>query len=356
MVDQRYKDIAQEFAHQLHDSSNGKKTSLPFIQHIRTRADKNSIEQLTCLVIGGTVYRQASCRIENDEPILTEITEAAQPPFLHASGFLDFIESRIDGAAYIGLNFAYPLAPVDNHGLLDGVLVSGSKENTFNGLVGKQIGTFIQNHIEQKLGKKVLLSVANDTVCLLLSGLTETQVAEHLVGGVIGTGLNFALFEKGTIVNLESANFNGFDQSAEGKEIDRESAAPGSSLFEKEVSGAYLYKHFNILCRKKGIESSVQSTEELNQYAEKDSSSAGDIAREVITRAATLAATQIAGIMIHKQSSITVVMEGSLFWKGYRFKSTIEETIHAIVPEYTAHFIHVANSDLVGAAKLFCYN
>ena len=154
--------------------------------------------------------------------------------------FLNFIEKALrPDITYLALNFAYPMSPVSRDGYLDGNLIMGTKEHSFEGLVGKNIGETIEKYIFDTLKRKIHVAIANDTVCLLLSGLTQYRW-NGLVGGIVGTGLNFAIFlDEATIVNLEAANFDKFEQSPEGKLIDQASARPNSALFEKETSGGY---------------------------------------------------------------------------------------------------------------------
>ena len=109
----------------------------------------------------------------------------------------------------------------------------------------------IEQYVEHKYHKKIIASTANDTICLLLSGLIDHPWSK-IAGGIVGTGLNFAIFlDEHTSVNIEAANFDKFICSDECKEIDSESAKPGAALFEKETAGAYLYRHFNIILEKK---------------------------------------------------------------------------------------------------------
>ena len=49
---------------------------------------------------------------------------------------------------------------------------------------------------------------------------------------------------------------------------------------------------------------------------------------------------------------MTFVMEGSLFWKGYKYKETVEQTVKQLLPEYCIKFIRLENSDILGGAKL----
>ena len=220
-------------------------------------------------------------------------------------------------------------------------------------ITGNLVGSTIEQHIKNTHKRSVRVALANDTVCLLLSGLNQFRW-KGLVGGIIGTGLNFAIFlDEGTIVNLESANFDKFPQSAEGKLIDKASARPKSALIEKEIAGGYLYQHFNLRLRKEGLHfPEVKSTKEMDAVAFGDIPMVSLLAREVSEHSSSLVSCQIAGIADFLKRDCTVVIEGSLFWKGWRYKENVSVTVRQLVPEYQVSFVFVEESGVLGAAKL----
>jgi hexokinase len=196
------------------------------------------------------------------------------------------------------------------------------------------------------------ITTANDTVCLLLSGLSVTDW-QDLTAGVIGTGINFAFFSDATkVINTEAANFNKFSQSDEAKQIDRESVSPGSALFEKEIAGAYLYQHYNQQVKTRHLPfSPLTQTHELDVLAQEETEE-GKLARNLLRRSAQLSAALIAGVTMFKGHDTTCVLEGSLFWKGYRYKEVVDETVSSILTGQTITFIKIADSPLLGAAYL----
>ncbi|HLB60047.1 MAG TPA: hypothetical protein VJL83_00385 [Patescibacteria group bacterium] len=382
----------KQFVSQLGSAQDISLSSLPFIKH--TLAPNPLVkpgEEFQSLTIGGSICQSDRMRIDGNVHSLNhKVLE--QPAFNSVAEFLTYVESLIDpNVRVVALNFAYPLNPVARNGLLDGILVSGSKENTFTGLVGKPVGETIEQYVKQKLDHVIRVSVANDTICLLLSGLTKYR-GDELAAGIVGTGLNFAIFLDGhTAVNLEAANFNQFEQSPEGKIIDKKSSAPGTALFEKEVSGAYLYKHFNLIAERNGLKIRISSTKELgklaeyaehfthdNRHSELGSESMelnrfrvppslklqraskpgmtnegklAQIAHTLLQRSADLVACQIAGIMEFQKRDLIFIMQGSLFWKGYKYKETVDKTVKRLT-KYRAQFVKIENADLFGAAKL----
>ena len=197
------------------------------------------------------------------------------------------------------------------------------------------------------------MSVANDSVCLLLSGLGGHNLQE-LSAGIVGTGVNFAFFsDKNTIINLESGNFSKFSPSPITLEIDTASQEKGKYLFEKEVAGGYLYKHFNILIKQKNINyPPISSTEHLSKLAQEYLGEVSDLAKELLVHSAQFAACAIAGITKFKGHNMTFVMQGSLFWEGYKYKETVENTVKELIPEHEIKFVRIENAGILGAIKL----
>jgi hypothetical protein len=154
-------------------------------------------------------------------------------------------------------------------------------------------------------------------------------------------------------VNLESANFDKFTPSVEGKLIDKASARPKSALFEKEIAGGYLYQHFNIRLHKEGLDfPDVKSTKDMDAVAFKDIPLVSLMAREVSDHSSSLVSCQIAGIADFLKRDCVVVIEGSLFWKGWRYKENVGVTVRQLAPEYQTSFVFVEESGVLGAAKL----
>jgi hexokinase len=345
------KDIVTKVTTELTNAKNGQKTSFAFIPHtLPSSSLAKDDEPFQVLVIGGSVCKKAMVQKKGKEIEILSSDEKQQPVFFTKDDLFTFIEQELNpNAKLLALNFAYPLEPVFENGRLDGKLIAGSKENTFTGLVGQKVGQEIQAHVLKTQNRELLVTVANDTVCLLLSGYGSYSW-NSLVCGIVGTGLNFALFiNEKQLVNLEAANFDKFSQSDAGKDIDKASQNPGRALLEKETSGAYLYRHFNFYA--KGH--SIDSTKELTILAQENQSEEHQLAKDLLNYSASLVAAVIAGIAASQQTKeLTFIMEGSLFWEGYGYKDTIEQQLKTLLPEKTISFKHVHHSSLVGTAAL----
>lgn len=346
--------VRDAFVQQLLQSARGTKTSLPFIRHrLPSMSHVKQGERFQVLVIGGSVYKSAIVKATEMGIQILEQYEAPISIFESKEAFLSFIASLVDPEiSELSINFAFPMTPelVDNR--MEGILVGAGKEHSFQGLFGERLGQSIKEYLEAK-GHRLNVSIVNDTICLLLSGLTEYP-KETLAAGIVGTGLNFAIFlPNGEAINLESALFDKFPVSEAVKRIDAASRKPGKALFEKATSGAYLYQLFNeeIKLQKLDIPP-LTSTEELSVLASHGTSDVPSrLAMKTEFDSAELVSCQIAGITELYGHDTAFVMEGSLFWKGYRYKETVEQTVSRLT-SHGVSFIHIPDSGILGAAKL----
>jgi hexokinase len=348
-------EIRDTFLHEMQTAAKGGKTSLPFIKHhlSQTPLIKEG-ETFQVLVIGGTVFQKGLFKMTNGVPEITERGQGTIPAFQNKDVFMQFVEEQLFPDTHIiALNFAYALNPVLRNDMVDGELVWGSKEHMFTGLIGLNVGGEIEKHFKDKFQRDLKVSVANDTICQLLSGLRQYGW-DSFACGIVGTGMNFAMFmDQATAVNLEAGEFDKFETSESVKEIDRTSVAPGSALMEKECAGAYLYMKYNLEIKAKEIQTEeLKTTEELDKVVQNENHPGNAIATEIMDRAAAMVAVIISSIMEYHQKSLTFSMSGSLFWKGNNFRELVGKYAHQLSPSFVAEFTKIENAELLGAAKL----
>jgi hexokinase len=339
--------IASEFVSQLEGSKNGKKSSLSFIQNRVLQSDKNGSYQV--MVFGGTVFEKAIAHKNNGSYTLSQFHKSQLPILSTKEVFLEFFLSHLDPSINtVAISFAYPLDPIFENNRLDGVLIKQTKDHTFTGLIGQKVGKEIAEYIEKKLGKKIIVTIANDTVCLVLSGQSVAP-SDKVIGGIVGTGVNFGFFSDGkTIINCESGNFDGFTLSGAAHYVDQHSINPGQQLFEKEVAGGYLYK---LLAYHTGHEFTSSNEVSLEAAVEGKNQAA---AQTILKHSASLIACQIAGIYwFKKQPKLYFVMEGTLFWEGYRYIEWVQKALSLLnIEKSHIEFIKIEKSSLKGAAHL----
>ena len=344
------KKIKDSFLQELKDADSGKATSLPYVLNTIPKTPVvQEGESFQVAVIGGTHCSFSICKKQNNAGVIISSKQVRVPDLKTDQDFFRFLESHIpETCSILACNFAFPLIPEFINGILDGRLLRGTKGHTLTGLTGKLVGKEIDAYFLQKRGQKLTTTVANDTICLLLSGLEKVPF-QKLGAGIVGSGMNFAFFrDETTAINLESADFNKFESSETGILIDKESTNPGHSTYEKEVSGVYLFQHYNKELELQNLPlSPISKTAELDILAQNGET----LAIELLHRSAKLIACQIAAIMDFRRTNMTFIMEGSVFWKGLEYKKTVEETVSELT-SYKSTFTHIQNSNIIGGAHL----
>lgn len=317
------KTITNNFFEELINAENGKKTSLAFIKYPIPKnffPIKEKVYQE--ISIGGTIIKS---QIIINKKIIKKKVQKIKNPLLSKKDIFKIINNHKDKKInLLFLNFAFPLKPVLRENLLDGKLIKATKEHQLKDLVGKVVGEELERYFYQKERKNIKITVVNDVVFLLLHSLRKNYHPLSVVAGVVGTGTNFGFFlDETTAINLESGNFNKFHLSKTGLIIDKNSKNPGEQLFEKEVAGAYLYQHYNLITKK-----NIKSTKKLSQLAKE-----GDlIAQKLINRSAFLIACQIVGIYRFKKLKnpnlkLKLIIEGSLFKRGWQYEKTVKNKL-----------------------------
>lgn len=353
MTNDSLQTISQNFLKELKDANKGDKTSLAFLRNFVPTPFVKDNEIFQALVIGGSICQNARMKRNGKSFTILSQSEKEQPVFHTMNDFLSFFAMELDDTTTdVALNFAFPLKPLSRDGKLDGIFLHGTKEHAFEGLQGQKVGEVIERYIQKTQQRTITVCLANDTICLLLSGLTHHPF-EKLACAIVGTGYNAAFFLTAhEAVNLEAGGFNKLPQDAIDAKLDTASKKPGMQTFEKQVSGAYLYVYFNLLLKGRNIpHKEISSTRELDELA-RGSSNIASLAQEVLQKSAALVACQIAAIAAYRKSDLICVVEGSLFWKGYQYKEAVGQALVLLSPKHTITFIQVENSSIMGAAKL----
>jgi hexokinase len=349
-----YQQIKQSFYQELLLARDGKPSSISFIKHHLSKKPVVTNGHIQGIVIGGTNYLIATEILSaNETKKITRKSSGKLPELSNRKILADFFKKHLAPQAQaIGINFGFPLNPVvGSFGELDGILRYGTKEHTFTGLhesIGELVKSLTQN--------KIKVSVANDTVCLSLSGNGTENGAI-----VAGTGFNMCLVlqnEKDRkLINMESGNFNNFTPSPILQKIDAESEVPGGQLFEKAISGKYLALYFNEKVKERNLSIPLISTsQELSELSHGNHAGvAGDLARAIITRSAYLVGAAIAGVyeFYERPQTFTLIGEGSLLWEGWQYLENINKQLIKLgIPQGTVKIIHVKDSSINGAFSL----
>lgn len=355
------------FAQDIRNSLDGKESSLAGITYSIPPINP-AIEKGKTVVIGGTNSLSANWSVRNGKISFSRKRAFATPNFLDHAFFSDaLLDKDVPSQNLpIGFNLAISMKSVLQNNSVDGVLAGGVKE------IG--IDKRYQNQPVAETFRRLCnsdaiippeIAVGNDTICLLLAGLSLPT--KPGIAGVVGTGVNFSLYvrneqgeakkqDTGTFlaVNLESGRFSKVLRSSWDEIIDKGSKASGCYLTEKQVSGRYLYRLYNKIAESYDIPL-ISSTQDLDNIM-KDASAKGYIlAHRIIERSAQLVAMQLAGILEFQSinsGEVYVLMEGSLFWKGYKYKKYVLKWLRQLAPGVIVVFQAVRQSNLVGGAML----
>lgn len=365
--------IKYNFSQELRDAVAEKPTSLRFIKHLLPHQPLiKDGEIFQVLVVGGTVFKKALVKKENGQ---INILGAFSEEHLALSSkelLLKLISNNIyPETSSAVINFAFPLKPLLRNGRMDGILLSAAKAaNTLNGLINHPVGEAIESHLLEQKGKKLTVITVNDVICLLFSGLTFCP-KDFLAGAIMGTGTNNTFFHNDIAINTQSGGFDKFTLTEECRQIDMDSSKPGSSLFEKETAGGYLYKQFNYhLVKNKINYPLLKSTKELgdliSSHPKLDSGSYQvwaeipdqirkdilDIARSLFEKSAAYFAGQIAGLAAFKMHDMKLIIEGSVYWENPLYKNFFNEYLELLSPDIKIEIKKVQNSSIIGAARL----
>lgn len=339
--------LHEQYYQELVKAATDQSSSISFHTFQRSLEQTSSLpDRFQVVSIGGSNAEFAVVSYENHEIIIHERKKVTLPSITNVSVLVDFINTHVYfKSGVIMLNFAYPMTPFSDT-RIDGVMDKATKEHRFEGLVGKPVGKTLTKLL-CKTGANVDIFCANDTICLAGSDPCAQAAL------VLGTGFNVGLQFPENLINLESGNFSHFQMSQAGLYVDALSQDPGTQLFEKEVAGAYLYKHFNFYAQQAGLSIVLEETQQLNELAYSNELGA-PLAREVVAHSAAGIAAVLVGIFrFIKKPSIRVVIEGSVFIHGYEYESLVTSFIRKLLgTSNPIELIKVPDSTIVGAVRL----
>ena len=207
---------------------------------------------------GGTNFR--SCLVTFDShgvPSIDFMEKTAMPGIkkeLNRKEFFDVFAENLEHlkgkSSNIGFCFSYPMT-ITSDG--DGVLLGFSKEIKAPEVVGCHIGSELKKALASHGWKKELhVSMLNDTVAALLAGAanpSDGKSYSSYIGFILGTGMNGAYIQPAVkeydnleeqIIVCESGKFDKICRSDFDIWFDQKSVKPGTSIMEKQCSGAYL--------------------------------------------------------------------------------------------------------------------
>jgi hexokinase len=390
------KQIYKSFRDELEKTSDGHQTSFAYIHSPipqKKLVEKGEVFQV--IMFGGSHIETAMMVANEEKSFIVDFDKTSIPLLINKQVFFETFERHLRPAVrYVALNFAFPIQTITRKGILDGVLIGAPKGHTFDGMLSKTVGLELEKYIFKKQNRLITVSVCNDSTAMGLATINLKTGFDwkNTAVGIVGTGTNFGFFENNkTFVNLESGNFNKFEQSRTGQIIDAISDNHLEHWIEKEVSGAYLFQHFNILASEYSLPFHLASTQQLDQLAQGlqpedlDTIKSNDpgkqffinhndipenymellndavnLARTLLKKSASLIACKVAGLRDYLQTrhpkhtqKVLFMMEGSMFWSSLDYYHNVRLTLKDLgVDPETIVFEHQSHAGLFGASKL----
>lgn len=289
-------------------------------------------------------------RFQSAEEFYNTVGELLQPVLEHAE------------PDALGVTYSWPGTNIKKSDGNDATISHLTKEFVIPEISKKSVGNAIREYLGHKYPyiPSLPLVAMNDTVAVLLSCAAP-------VGGVVATGINFAVATPKGIANTEAGAFLGIPDSHAFCEVDKSSEYPGVSPAEKHISGLYLPRYFPIALRaleREGYDilmpdsvsavtmSKFLEREPVNTFEEIDSQVAKIIFTQSAQLVGQLVATAISTFHEEKKGMIKVPVEGSLFWGATQYAGiatqAANEALLASQGGTSDKFIHFGNVSHAG--------
>lgn len=406
-----FRSIVDLFEMEMKNGLIGEKSSLLMIPNFLTASQTVLRErQAVAIDMGGTNLRIARVDFDSSGEPHVDYFVYAMPGTKEELSVCEFSDKVaellfpfVSSNCNMGICFSFPCEILPN---LDGRILLFDKEVRVRGAEGVILGDALRAAFERrnyKLTQKIC--VLNDTAAAMLGGIAKygNQSSGGFIGMILGTGMNCCYFEANasilkevalvhksgqSVVNIEAGGYAGFKRTRIDREFDSKTEAPGTQLFEKLVSGAYLGNL--LLAYTRDAASQKCFSEELTTRIlnwnenivsviiavmdsfENDTSFGrlcGDVSedRNAMKRlfsayidrvayylsACLTAILQRADIGVDPQSPAYICIEGSVFDRCKPLRDRLLDRMYHDTPkEFHRHcrFVHTENATLVGAA------
>jgi len=337
------KKLSQLFKRELLAAQVGEPSSLSFLSQPRPKTHELH-DLLQVISIGGTNLHSGLVSSSSAGYSLGSFTHQPLPQLNNSDQFITLIKSVLHPQAkYLALNLAFPLRPRINQGLPDGILLRGTKEHDFEGMIGQSLVSVLAPHLPS-----ITLSVGNDASCLALAATPLFPAPAMAL--VLGTGFNLAFSHDEQIVNIEAGRFNQLPQAPLDRLLDHSSQAPGTQILEKQVAGGYLASLFNLYAFPLNLPQ-VSTTSELASLTQ--SHPGYQLAQALFLRSASLVSASLCGYADFVQThQLNLLAEGSLFWSP-QYSSQVKSLLEKLNRELKLNLKQLPHSGLIGAARMF---
>ena len=400
--------LLEGFLSEMRKGLDGGDSSLEMIpSYVGTGGQVPASRPVAVIDAGGTNLRIGIARFdESGVPVFSDFIRQPMPGrdrevsarefYAVLAGALEPLKEHFEN---IGFCFSYPAEILPD---LDGRLLHWTKEIKIPELVGRRIGAGLVQALEERGVSGTKVVVLNDTVAALLAGLAHGQRfgASSYIGFILGTGTNTAYVERNEnigklgglppggsqVVNVESGGFAAFDRGPFDRSLDEQSEDPGSHIFEKAISGAYLgplalevmqaLADEEVFSPAAAVALSLMKelpTAHISNLAEGgedtgvlESEAFSDADREVmktvfvavVDRAALLTAVNLAAAVVKSgegkdpEHPVCINIDGTTYYKTHRLEERVRGYLDALLAPRGLHVrrVRVDDAPAVGAA------
>jgi hexokinase len=242
----------------------------------------------------------------------------------------DFLAARIaplvdDGRDYLlGHTFSFPCTQLDAG---RAVLISWTKEISTAGVEGREVNALLAAALARRgLARIRPVAVINDTVGTLLAAAYRDPSAD--IAAICGTGHNTCYYDaaRGTIINMESGNFDALPVTPWDDALDAASEHPGAQRLEKMAAGRYLGEIARLVLAAEGAPTDPPyslATADLAAWLADGDGPRRRLAALIAERSARLVAATFRGVLAHidpgGKKKHTIAIDGTLYEKmpGY---------------------------------------
>lgn len=381
-----FQEIIESFFYEMEMGLLGEMSSLQMNpSYLDVTNEIKTDENIICIDAGGTNLRIALTNIDKKGNLNVLYFKkysipGADKEILSDEFFetlAEYIKPIAQKSDKIGFSFAFVAKALENGDAK--VMGDMCKEVKVKEIDGKIIGKELNKaFIKKGIGKKKI-TVINDTVAALLSGINSNEENAY-IGFILGTGTNCAITTKAKyvkkikckndliIINMESGMFDKINRGYFDKVLDKKSEKPNDHVFEKMISGGYLGELISLVFSKYMKESYNFTTEEISLFLseekeynaiksleEHEKSILKQIAQNIAYRAAKLVSINLAAAIIKSteftnKTDVIISAEGTTFHKFYKFRENVTNLLNEILKDKNINYkiINAKNSVIKG--------
>lgn len=363
-------DIAVKFGEHIKAGLAGSPSSMPVIPTYLQPTDKEKLHvgDISIVVeVGGTNVRAGIIELDGEKnpQLLAEksvpLSEEKHKKYTSVNEFFDEVAADVAPVISdrtpqaVGIIWSFPAEVFGSEDGIDAISTTNfSKELVIPDADRAPVGVLLVDALRRNgidIPHDIPRAVANDTAAVLLA-------SGGSLGGIVGTGFNFAFSHNGEMYNLEAGQFSGVPTTTLIQEVDKASERPGHYPAEKQISGDYVGKTFTMALQKLGLAEKEYTAADMSAILDGSDMASNDviqrIAEDLRDRSAQIVASMVVGTITafpedFPQDEIIIPIDGSFFGKTPGYKEAVSLYTAQLVENKKVTFVHVHQSGMKGA-------